>query len=40
MVTLIVTRWHFDSKTEKIPSPSPGRDTLTNKWARTEVLNG
>jgi len=25
-------RWQLDSKTEKVTSLSPGRDTLTNKW--------
>jgi len=24
-------RWQLDSKTEKVPSLSPGRDILTNK---------
>jgi len=25
-------RWQLNSKTEKVPSLSPGRGTLTNKW--------
>jgi len=28
--------WQLDLKTEKVPSLSPGRGTLTNKWASTK----